>query len=226
MSKQRIAIYGGNGFVGTHIAEKLNQSDFCVLCLSRTGHKPVHLRDAQWSEKVRWCEGDASKPDTKMLESAQVLVCAVGSPPVPTFSKEAYETQVHANGTTNVNAIHAAGKAGIKTLVLINAKLPKLMQRDSFGYAKGKRLSEEAALEFAELSDEHRVLILKPGMVFGTRHTASGKAIPLGAVFGPMSKVMQSQFTSVNSIADRVDDFVNNPNNYKSSSTVLTGKEI
>ena len=147
-------------------------------------------------------------------------------PPLPTFSSNAYNAQVHSNGTVNVNAIRAAGEAGIKRLVLISAKIPKFMQRDSFGYAKGKRLSEEAALEFSELSDQHQVLIVRPNMVYGTRYTAAGKAIRLGLIFSPLSKIFSSQFNAVEKLAARTGDFVNKPENYSQGCTILEGKDI
>ena len=110
--------------------------------------------------------------------------------------------------------------------MLVSAKIPKFMQRDSFGYAKGKRLSEEAAQEFSELSDQHQVLILRPNMVYGTRHTATGKAIRLGLIFGPLSKIFSSQFNAVEKLAARVGDFISKPEGYSQSCSVLEGKEI
>ena len=87
MSKKRIAIYGGNGFIGSHIAAALSrENDFCVLCLSRTGHKPAHLREVPWSANVRWCQGDALKPDRTILQSAEAVVVSIGSPPLPTLT--------------------------------------------------------------------------------------------------------------------------------------------
>ncbi len=226
MASHRIAIYGGNGFIGSHIAEHLSAHDLCVLCLSRTGHKPVYLRDQAWSEEVRWCVGDANEPNIKLLSSANTLVCAVGSPPLPTFSQDAFDAKIHSNGTVNVNAIRAAGEAGVKQLVLISAKIPWPLQRDSFAYTKGKRMSEAAATEFANLSPEHQALILRPGVVYGTRYTQSGRAIPLGTVMGPLAKVCGSQFNAVEQVATRVTNFITQPENYASGCTILTGQEI
>ena len=99
----KVAIYGGNGFVGSHIARELSKHDICTVCVSRTGHKPLHLHDKSWSESVRWCKGDASKPNTDFLKSVDAVVVCLGSAPLPTFSQAAYEQAVFMNGTSNVN---------------------------------------------------------------------------------------------------------------------------
>lgn len=226
MSFQRIVIYGGNGFVGSHIAKDLSEHELCVLCLSRTGHKPAHLRCQKWSERVKWCQGDAAEPNIKLLSSADALVCAIGSAPVPTFSKEAYEQQVFANGVTNANAIKAAGEAGITRVVLISAIIPSWMNRDSFGYAKGKQMSEQAARDFSNLSDHHSAVILRPGMIYGTRYTANCKPIKLGTVFGPLGSLIPSQFISVDRVASRATNALIEPESYSNSVTILTGRDI
>ena len=170
----KIVVYGGNGFVGTHVARALLARDVCTVCLSRTGHKPLHLGDQQWSESVRWCKGDASQPDTQLLQRLDGLITLVGSPPLPTFSKQAYDEQVFANGTTNANAIKGAGEAGIKRVVLLGAQLPFFMRRESFGYAQGKKIAMQAAKDFSELSSEHRAIVIQPGMIYGRRYLKSG----------------------------------------------------
>jgi len=129
--KTKVAVYGGNGFVGTRVAKALLEQDVCAICLSRTGHKPLHLKDCKWSESVRWCKGDASTPDTQLLEHLDGLVTLVGS-------QEAYDQQVFMNGTANANAIREAGKSGIKRIVLVGAQIPFFIRGDHFGYASGK----------------------------------------------------------------------------------------
>jgi len=105
---KKVVIYGGNGFVGTHVAKALSAKGICTACLSRTGHRPLHLKDEKWSEHVRWCKGNALEPDMNLLKRVTGLVCLVGSAPMPTTSSEAFNAQITANGETNRNAIKAA----------------------------------------------------------------------------------------------------------------------
>lgn len=200
----KIVVYGGNGFVGTRVAKALYEREVCAVCLSRTGHKPLHLKDRKWSESVRWCKGDASSPDTQLLERLDGLVTLVGSPPVPTMSKEAYNEQVFTNGTANANAIRAAGEAGIKRVVLLGAQIPSPLRSKRFGYAAGKKLAMDAAEEFSKLSNEHRAIVIQPGVIYGRRYLKSGKAISLDTLFKPMSWIMPWQFVSVEKVADRI----------------------
>lgn len=200
----KVAVYGGNGFVGTRVCEQLANKGVCTISLSRSGHKPLHLKDAKWSESVRWSKGDASKPDLQLLEQVDVLILLVGSPPLPTFSKESYEHQVFMNGTTNVNAIEAAVDAGVKHLILLGAKIPWPINHDKFGYAKGKRLAAQAAQKFSELSEHHSASVIKPSAIYGKRHLANGKVIPLDWFMSPLEKIMPWQFISVEAVASRI----------------------
>lgn len=203
-SPTKIVVYGGNGFVGTHIAKELSESDACTVCLSRTGHKPLHLKDDQWSEKIRWCKGDASEPDEQLLQRMDVLICLVGSPPIPTFSKQAYEQQVFMNGSSSVTLIEKAQQAGIKRIILLGAKIPYLLQSDSFGYAKGKRMALDAAKEFAAAAPENQATVLQPGAIYGTRHLDNGKALRLDWFMRPLAVLMPWQFVSVQRVAQRI----------------------
>lgn len=202
--KVSVAIYGGNGFVGTHVAKELNSRGVRVVCLSRTGHKPAHLQSAQWSEEVRWSKGDASQANDDCLKQVDVVISTVGSPPIPTFSEEAFNRQLFANGTCNTNLIESASNAGVKRLVLVGAKVPWPLNRDGFAYAKGKRLAYEAAQKFSTQSEHHSALVLQPGAITGKRYTTSGKCIPLDTFLGPLGVIMPWQFVSVERIANRI----------------------
>lgn len=222
----KAVVYGGNGFVGTRVARQLSERDVATVCVSRTGHKPIHLKDEEWSQSVRWCKGDASDPAIPLLESASILITLVGSPPLPTFSKQAYQQQVFMNGTTNANVIRAAGDAGIRRVVLLSAKIPLPLRGDWFGYSKGKHLAEQAALEFSQLSPEHRVTVFKPGVIYGTRHLANGKSMPLGTVMKPLSYFMPWQFVSVDQVAIAIVDAALNKQSSKDPFTIINHSDI
>ena len=225
-NKAKIAVYGGNGFVGTHVAEQLANRGICTVCLSRTGHKPVHLKDTDWSESVRWCKGDASQPDAALLSSVTTLISLVGSPPLPTLSQEAYEQQLFMNGRTNVSAINAAAEAGVKRVVVLGAKVPFPLNSDRFAYAKGKRMALEAATAFADLSEDHSAIVLQPGVIFGTRYLKSGKPLALGTFLKPISKIMPWQFISVEQVAARIVHAALSEEPYLGKLTILPHSEI
>jgi nucleoside-diphosphate-sugar epimerase len=202
--RTKVVVYGGNGFVGTHVARSLLTHEVCVACLSRSGHKPLHLKDEKWSESVRWCKGDASQPDTQLLKRVDGVVALVGSAPLPTISKSAYDEQVFSNGTANANAIREAGNAGIKRVVLVGAHIPFPLRGERFGYAKGKSIAMQAAKEFSQLSSEHRAIVIQPGIIYGRRYLKSGKSIQLSTLCKPLSVLMPWQFVSVEKIAERI----------------------
>ncbi len=201
----RVVVYGGNGFVGTHLAKQLAEREVDVVCLSRTGVKPVHLQDQAWSEKVKWCKGDASQPNTKFLESVDSIVCLVGSPPLPTFSKAAWEAQFFQNGTTNSHALDAAASAGVKRAVLLGAKVTFPLNTDRFAYFQGKRLAREAAKRFADHSEQQSAVVVEPGVIFGKRHLRSGSSVPLH-LLSPLSGLIPGFLMDVNRLASRLAD--------------------
>jgi nucleoside-diphosphate-sugar epimerase len=191
---RKVAVFGGNGFVGVHVLERLAGKGIDCICISRTGEVPVHLRKSEpsWVDTVDWVKGDASRPDVSLLGQAGVVITLVGSPPVPTFTKEAKKQQVFMNGDTNVGAIEGAALAGVKRVVLLGAYMPKLLQTSRFGYYVGKQKAFEAARQFALLSAEHSAVVLRPTAIYGTRYTAKGRPIALDPLMGPVAKIQLS----------------------------------
>jgi len=173
-TRNKVIIYGGNGFVGTHLAEKLSSQDICVVCLSRSGHKPLHLKDAPWSESVRWCKGDANAPDEELLSTAEVVVI------------------FNSNGEAPSRVIDAALKVGVKRIVLMGAQVPFILNKDFFAYSRGKRDALKDAKEFAETSDQHSAVVFQPAAIYGKRRLASGKVLPLDTFMSPLRKVLPS----------------------------------
>lgn len=196
-----VVVYGGNGFVGSEVAQQLQAGGANVSCVSRRGAKPKHLHDSEWARSVTWLTGDASKPDASLLARMDVLISVVGSPPLPTFSQPAYQRKVATNGDNNRILIEAAAQAGIKRVILLGAKIPSLLDADWFAYAKGKQISLQAAKEFSQRSAQHSAVVLQPGAIYGVRHSANGYPIPINLVLRPISKAFPSQLISVDQVA-------------------------
>jgi len=222
----KVIIYGGNGFVGTHVAKRLSSEDMCVVCLSRSGYKPLHLKDEHWSESIRWCKGDANSPDSALLSTADVIIILVGSAPIPTFSRHAYENQLKSNGYAPKSVIDCAADVGVKQLILMSANIPFFLKTKHFAYFRGKDIAFESAKQFAALSPEHSAVVLQPGALYGKRHLNNGKVLPLDTFLSPFSKVFPSQFTSVNKISNRVAKIILNKDKYSGKFSVLTHPDI
>ena len=201
-SKYKVLIYGGNGFVGTHIAKLLSQEDLSVVCLSRSGHKPLHLHDQAWSKSVRWCADDASKPDTALMESADCVIILVGCAPLPTFSKAAFNKKLHNNGTAPARAIKEAARAGVRHIILMGAQIPSLLNKDWFAYAKGKKIALNAAKEFVESHPDNSAVVIQPSAIYGKRYLLSGKLIPLDLLLSPFARILPSKFVNVEKVAE------------------------
>ena len=148
-SKPRVVVFGGSGFVGSRVVEKLAELGANVVAVSRGGRPPEQVKNEEWAKQVAWVKGDAGAPDVELLKGSDAVVSLIGSAPKPTFSEDAYEKEFSLNGTSNVNVIQAAGEAGVKRVVYLAAKIPGYMDKDSFAYTKGKRVSIEAAEKFA-----------------------------------------------------------------------------
>lgn len=222
----KIVIFGGNGFIGSRIAKALSELGAEVVCISRTGHKPLQLRKADWSTKVKWCKGDAADPCSELLASCDAVVYCVGSAPLPTFSKQAYEKQLASNGTHGINTIEAAKKAGVEKLIIMSAQIPWVLKNKTFAYYVGKQQVLHATEQFCASSKQHSALILKPGAVTGIRTLANGKRIRLDWLMGPISPFMPWQFVSVKRVAERVADAFLNADLYQGKCITLKNKEI
>ena len=203
-NKLKIVIFGGNGFVGSKVAENLVELGVPTICVSRTGSKPKHLESQLWSEQVEWIKGDASKPDVDLLKQASSIVCTVGSPPIPTLSQQAYAKQLFMNGTCNINAIEEAANYGVKRCVLVGASIPWPLRNNDFAYYKGKQLAKKSAQRFSEQSDAHSACVVEPGVVVGRRYLKNGASVPLNILLYPALKLAPWYFVDLNKLAKRI----------------------
>ena len=173
---KKIVVFGGNGFVGSEILRRLSSAPAVqAISVSRRGVAPSHCSD--FADKVEWQAGDCldAKTYAAALEGAAAVVMSVGSPPLPGDVAEARR----ANGATNVTVIEAAAQAKVGRAVIVGATMPPWLDRVAEGYVLGKQDAFEALGTFAL---HGAATVVKPSAVYGTRHTASGYAIPLAPV--------------------------------------------
>ncbi len=110
----KILLTGANGFIGSHIAEKLSVSGLVVRCLVRKSS------DLKWlkSLKVEFTYGDINEPSSlqKAVEGADVVVHAAGV--LRARDKKRYY-EVNQIGTKNV--VNAVNDSQVKKIIYISS---------------------------------------------------------------------------------------------------------
>lgn len=137
---------------------------------------------------------DALQPDTfkAMLPGAGTVIISVGEAPWTERTGGTKERAVKANGLTNVSVLRAAAEQKVPRIVLVNATMPKwgLIA----GYREGKEMAEAEAKLYPETSglgtSGCSVLVLKPGVVTGTKYWGS-VPLPFWVALGPMRFAFQ-----------------------------------
>ena len=192
VSKSKIVIFGGNGYVGQSIVQNLLKSYDSVshvISISRSG-KPTAgpFRDISnnhsSSNHIEWKQGDIMNPST-YINDLQECECAISC--VGAFGSNEFMNKI--NGDANVLAIQESAKAGVKKFIYISTvenNLPSFILR---GYFDGKRRAEEALLQAYPTTG----VILRPGFMYGTRYVSvNGKSIsiPLALAGIPLEQVL------------------------------------
>ncbi|MBI4151533.1 SDR family NAD(P)-dependent oxidoreductase [Candidatus Woesearchaeota archaeon] len=109
MSKGRILITGGVGFIGTNVAEKFIQEGYRVIALDNLSRRGVH-RNLEYLEKTyqdqfEFVWGDVRNPED-LAELSHEFVCVAhlgANPGIPrSLRNPDYDWRVNADGTNNV----------------------------------------------------------------------------------------------------------------------------
>jgi len=77
-SPQRVAVFGGTGFVGSAVCERLVKKGYDVTAISRRGKNPKP--GDEYLDQVKWVKGDATDASTvkKIINGADAAVHAIG----------------------------------------------------------------------------------------------------------------------------------------------------
>lgn len=181
---------GGNGFIGSAIAEEAINRGHKVTSLSRRGQPPPHLQSSAtgWHTQVQWQAGDIGDSEASwhkaILPQVDSVVSCVGG-----FGSNA--TMLRVNGDINSNLATVASKyRNISKFVYISAQpyaLPRLLIP---GYVQGKEKTEAAVQQL--FFPKNKGAILRPSFVYGTRYT-SNFPLPLWLLGLPAEKLLRIQ---------------------------------
>eukprot|EP00128_Syssomonas_multiformis_P005006 Colp12_sorted_trinity150504_noHs@33364 len=180
-TRKTLAVFGGNGMLGSAIAAHAVRMQFNVKSFSRSGWPPSAL---SWTQKVQWVAADALKPEQyeKHLAECDAVVHCVGALLEDTSLSRALKPGNNSNAPKIVNyeeinrdtalrVAEAAVKTGkVQTFAFISAAtLPPFVDPR---YLTTKREAEEALLAMDQLN----TLIFRPGFMY-TR-----ESLPLSAL--------------------------------------------
>jgi len=175
---KKLLVIGGNGYVGSHVAECALSKGHEVRSFNRSG-KPA-WQDTPWVEKVDWVTGDVFDQEAlkKAMDGVSGVVTAVGA-----FGSDEFMEKI--NGDANIVAADTAKSSGVERFVFISSSrvgtdIPKWAPLQ--GYFHGKLRAEGSVkTNFPETG-----VSLRPGFIYGSRRVGS-VSLPL-SVFGcPMT---------------------------------------
>ncbi|PNH05125.1 hypothetical protein TSOC_008651 [Tetrabaena socialis] len=200
----KLVVFGGRGFVGSHVCAEAVRQALGVVAISRAGTPP--LSREPWVGGVTWARGNALEPQTFLphLEGAEAVVSCIGG-----FGTQEEMLRVMrggvvvlTNGAANVAVIEAALAAGVKRFVLISAHIPNIPGIESVlgGYVHGKRQAEDALRAAFPTTG----VALRPSIIYGDRAVSQGLTLPLGLLFQPVEGLIERLGPRARAVAEGV----------------------
>ena len=100
----RVAVFGGNGYVGSAVCDRLVRRGHIVTAISRRGANPKPNSDTL--SLVNWVKGDATdgKVVEKALKDSDAAVHAIGACPRPKFVKRPNIIYIQTQTRTHTHA--------------------------------------------------------------------------------------------------------------------------
>ncbi|RKY62010.1 MAG: hypothetical protein DRP96_01410 [Candidatus Neomarinimicrobiota bacterium] len=162
-----VLVTGATGFIGKHLIPSLLEKSFSVHALAR----PTSRRPASFSDRVTWCEGNLSNPDSlkKACRNMDTVIHLAG---IVKAGKAAEYFAVNYEGTQNllkaaapsVRLILISSQAAVGPTTAAHPLDEEAPPRPVSAYGRSKLAAEKAVIE----SDKSiRYTIIRPPVVYG-----------------------------------------------------------
>jgi uncharacterized protein YbjT (DUF2867 family) len=184
MTRPRVVVMGGNGFVGSAICRALvRYAD--VTSISRSGsphHSSSQRTPEPWTQTVNWHAADVFDANSwqNVAKGAAAMISCVGG-----FGSQAQMERVC--GEANVVACRTSAALSIPRFVFISAHKFNLGPLEGLlaGYYRGKDKAEAEV----QKSYSSAGTIIRPSFVHGTRTLPNGMIIPLSLIGSPLAVI-------------------------------------
>ena len=168
--KEQVAIFGGTGFIGSHITKLLLDEGYDVTCVSND----QYVKENKYIEGASFRFADLNKLNQdgleKLLSGYDYFIFAAGVDDRYVPKAPALEFFRKANVETTVKVTQAAKKVGLKKGVIISSyftyfarKEPQLVEHHP--YIKARLEQEDEAMKLAD--SDFSVIILQLPYVIG-----------------------------------------------------------
>lgn len=151
-----VLVTGGNGFIGRAVCASAVERGIVVRSLSRSGRPAV---PGAWLEQVDWQRGNVFDSDTltKALKGVSAVVHCIG---ISRERKDVGETFKRCNGDAAIAVGEAASKAAVRDFVFVSAA-------EKPPWAHEEYLSSKRRAELVLAKSSMRLVVLRPGLVYG-----------------------------------------------------------
>ena len=175
---RKMVVFGGTGFIGSHIVKLAHANGWNVIAASRSGEPTI---PEPWTKDVAHVSIDALvRPDVYQFldehPDTHTVISCIGK---LTYNKREAR-RINGDATCNVAAA-AVERKSIEKVAFISAADMQPVNKIFSAYYYGKRQGEKAMKE--NLGDRH--IIMRPGMVYGTR-SCYNIPLPLGVIGKPL----------------------------------------
>lgn len=215
LNDKLITVFGGSGFLGTHLAQALLERGARLRIASRNPEKAFKLKPLANLGQLQFARCDIGNEASvaACLEGADMVVNLVGS-----FEGDQIKLMGDAAGTI----ARLAAERGVEALVQVTA-----IGADAEGatdYNVGKGLGEQLVLEAFP-----KATILRPSIIFGADDNFLNmfagliKMMPILPVFGPKAEL---QLVHVDDVAEAIAVSLEDPGKHGGKTYELGGPEV